>query len=85
MVSQRSDTIVLEKRMPTLLDELLDILNEENDDHLMLKAELLKELGKFEEALEKLNKMKDPEYDDAKEYLIELADKGISELRELKI
>ncbi len=75
----------IEKRMPILLNKLLDILDEENDDHLMLKGELLRELGKFEEALETLNKMKDPEYDDAKEYIIELADKGISELRELKI
>lgn len=75
----------IEKRMPILLNKLLDILDEENDDHLMLKGELLRELGKFEEALETLNKINNPEYDDAKEYLIELADKGISELRELKI
>ena len=75
----------IEKRMPALLDELLDILNENNDDHLMLKGELLRELGKFEEALEKFNKIKDPEYDNAKKYIIDLAEKGISELRELKI
>jgi tetratricopeptide (TPR) repeat protein len=75
----------IEKRIPGLLEKLMDYLDENNDDHLILKGELLRELGRFEKAIEILNKINEPEYDKAKQYIIELAERSISELRELEI
>jgi tetratricopeptide (TPR) repeat protein len=75
----------IEKRIPGLLEKLMDYLDENNDDHLILKGELLRELGRFEKAIEILNKINEPEYDKAKQCIIELAERSISELRELEI
>ena len=75
----------IEEHMPALLEKLLDALNDNNDENLILKGELFRELGEFEKALEQLNKITDPEYDEVKKYIIDLAEQGISELKELKI
>ena len=75
----------IKKQVPNLLNELLDIFDENNDNQLMMKGELLRELGQFTEAKKTLNKVSAPEYSQAKKYIKDLAQKRISELRELKI
>jgi len=71
-------------KMPDLLNKLLDFLDESDADHLIMKGELLRELGKFEEAKKTLNKISNPEYEDVRDFILELVDKRIYKLRELE-
>lgn len=75
----------IKKEVHSLLNKLLDIFDESNDNQLMMKGELLRELGQFAEAKKTLNKITTPEYSKAKKYIKDLVQKRISELRELKI
>jgi len=75
----------IKKVIPELLDELLKYFNEDDNEHLLLKGELLRELGQFKAAEKTLNKVSDPEYKEVKEFIIELAQNETSELRQLEI
>ncbi|ADQ14489.1 DUF2225 domain-containing protein [Halanaerobium hydrogeniformans] len=74
----------VEKIMPDLLEKLLNVFDENDDNHLLMKGELLRELGQFEKAKVTLNKISSDEYDKVKQIIIDLAKNEVSELRELK-
>lgn len=75
----------IKNKIPDLLEKLLNNFNEKNDDHLMLKGELLRELGRFESAKKTLNKVTASEYLKAKEFILDLVENEVTELKELKI
>lgn len=75
----------IKKVMPELLEKLLDNFNEKEDDHLLMKGELLRELGRFKAAEEQLSKISNPEYKEIKQFIMELARNENSDLKELDI
>ena len=74
----------IKNKIPGLLNELLSIFDENDDNDLMMKGELLRELGRFPEAEKTLNKINTPEYSQAKQFILDLVKNEVSELRELK-
>ena len=55
------------------LEKLLDLVRESYDDDFVIKAEILRNLGRFEESRKMLEKVKDPELQEAREkYLSEI-------------
>ncbi|MFO7815126.1 MAG: hypothetical protein R6V14_05255 [Halanaerobiales bacterium] len=74
----------IKNKIPDLLNKLLNIFDENVDNDLMMKGELLRELGRFAEAEKKLNKINTPQYSQAKQFILDLAKNEVSELRELK-
>ena len=74
----------IKNKIPGLLNELLSIFDENDDNDLMMKGELLRELGRFPEAEKTLNKINTPEYSQAKQFILDLVKDEVSELRELK-
>ena len=75
----------IKKVIPDLLDRLLNNFYEENDDHLLMKGELLRELGQFKAAEKTLNKISNPEYKEVKQFIMKLTKNENSELKELEI
>ena len=75
----------IKKVIPDLLDKLLNNFNEENDEHLLLKGELLRELGQFKVAEKTLNKISNPEYKEVKQFIMKLTKNENSELKELEM
>ncbi|MFN2341528.1 MAG: hypothetical protein ABR547_09705 [Halanaerobium sp.] len=75
----------IKKLIPDLLDKLLDNFNEENDDHFLMKGELLRELGQFKVAEKTLKKINNPEYKEVKQFIMRLVKNENSELKELEI
>lgn len=75
----------VKNKMPSLLNKLLRMFDENDDNNLMMKGELLRELGRFAEAGKTLNKITTPEYSQAKQFILELVKDEVSELRELKL
>ena len=75
----------IKKVITDLLDRLLNNFNEENDDHLLMKGELLRELGQFKAAEKTLNKISNPEYKEVKQFIMKLTKNENSELKELEI
>lgn len=71
--------------MPDLLHKLLNMFDEYNNDHLLMKGELLRELGQFEAAVKTLNKVTAPKYTEVKQFIIDLAKNEVTELKELEV
>ena len=74
----------IKNKIPSLLNRLLKLFDENDDNDLMMKGELLRELGRFAEAEKTLNKINTPEYSQAKQFILDLVKDEVSELRELK-
>lgn len=75
----------LKNKISELQQQMLSEFDEEDDEQLMLKGELLRELGNFDEAAETLRKVTASEYLRAKEFILNLAEKEVAELRELEL
>jgi len=75
----------IKKVIPELLDKLLDNFAENEDGHLMLKGELLRELGHFEAAEKTLKQVTASEYLEVKEFILDLVESEESDLKELNI
>lgn len=75
----------IKDKIPDLLEKLLNNFDENNDNQLMLKGELLRELGRFEAAEKTLNKVSSSKYLEAKEFILDLAENEVAELKELNI
>ena len=75
----------IKKVIPDLLDRLLNNFNEENDERLLMKGELLRELGQFKAAEKTLNKISNPEYKEVKQFIMKLTKNENSELKELEM
>jgi len=71
--------------MPALLEKLLNNFDEDNDEHLMLKGELLRELGRFKAAEKTLNQVTSSNYLKVKDFILDLAENEVAELKELNI
>jgi thermostable 8-oxoguanine DNA glycosylase len=71
--------------MPELLNKLLNNFDEEKNEHLMLKGELLRELERFDTAKEILKQVSSSEYLEAKEFILDLAENEESDLKKLNI
>jgi len=71
----------IKNKMPELLNELLKKFDEEKNEHLMLKGELLRELGHFEAAEKTLKQVTDSEYLKVKKFILDLTENEESELR----
>jgi len=75
----------IKDKMPDLLEKLLNNFDEDNDEHLMLKGELLRELQRFEAAEKTLNQVTTSEYLKAKDFILDLVKREVAELKKLNI
>jgi len=75
----------IKRVIPELLDKLLDNFDENEDEHLLLKGELLRELGSFEAAKKTLKQVTASEYLEVKEFILDLVKSEESDLKELNI
>lgn len=64
--------------------ELLGLLDEENPDHHMIRAEILRRLGRFDESLGVLDEVSDPELEEAVTRLRQLALAGDTSMAVLR-
>ncbi|MBM4309614.1 MAG: hypothetical protein FJ119_01530 [Deltaproteobacteria bacterium] len=67
----------------TNLEILASLLTEKNDDHRMMKGEVLRHLGRFDEAKQVLGSVESPDYASAVQQIIALCDSRDRCVREL--
>ena len=75
----------IKNKMPELLNKLLKKFDEEKNEHLLLKGELLRELGHFEAAEKTLKQVTVSEYLEAKELILDLVESEEADLKKLNI
>ncbi|VGO15316.1 hypothetical protein PDESU_03898 [Pontiella desulfatans] len=84
-VRRNGEPITLSSEQKANMVSLLDVLNTEDPDQRITKAELYRELGRFEDCISMLNhQFKQPNYTKVAEFIQQLAEQKNTQVKEIK-